>query len=109
MPADVDGLPPAAGVFQDPGGTREPLCQRVRFSQPGKENVMSQPNIIRAWKDEEYRRSLSEAERASLPSHPAGLVELTAADLGQIDGGLAAAGGGCNCCKKILWTAYCSF
>ena len=68
---------------------------------------MSHPNIIRAWKDEEYRRSLSEAERALLPGHPAGLVELTEADMSRIDGGLAA-GGGCNC-KKILWTAYCTF
>ena len=68
---------------------------------------MSHPNIIRAWKDEEYRRSLSEAERALLPSHPAGLVELTEADMGRIDGGLTS--GGCNCCKQILWTAYCSF
>jgi mersacidin/lichenicidin family type 2 lantibiotic len=68
---------------------------------------MSQPNIIRAWKDEEYRRSLSEAERALLPGHPAGLVELTEADMSRIDGGLA--GGGCTCCKQILWTAYCSY
>jgi mersacidin/lichenicidin family type 2 lantibiotic len=65
---------------------------------------MSQPNIIRAWKDEEYRRSLSEAERALLPGHPAGLVELTEADMSRIDGGLS----GCNC-KQILWTAYCTF
>ena len=69
---------------------------------------MSHPNIIRAWKDEEYRRSLSEAERALLPGHPAGLVELTEADMSRIDGGLAS-GGGSTCCKAILWTAYCSY
>ena len=34
-------------------------------------------NIVRAWKDEAYRHSLSEAEQAALPLHPAGLVELT--------------------------------
>jgi mersacidin/lichenicidin family type 2 lantibiotic len=38
---------------------------------------MSHENIIRAWKDEAFRNSLSEKERALLPEHPAGLVELT--------------------------------
>jgi mersacidin/lichenicidin family type 2 lantibiotic len=64
---------------------------------------MSHPNIIRAWKDAEYRLSLSEAERALLPDHPAGLIELTEADMNQIDGGLAVAG-----CCRILWTVICS-
>ena len=51
---------------------------------------MSKQNIIRAWKDENYRRGLSEAERAALPENPAGrldLDELTAAELAGIDGG----------------------
>jgi mersacidin/lichenicidin family type 2 lantibiotic len=43
---------------------------------------MSRQDIIRAWKDEEYRESLSEAERARLPEHPAGLIELADAELG---------------------------
>ena len=34
-------------------------------------------DIIRAWKDEGYRNSLSEAERAALPENPAGIVELS--------------------------------
>jgi mersacidin/lichenicidin family type 2 lantibiotic len=38
---------------------------------------MSQKDIIRAWKDEEFRSSLSHQERALLPTHPAGLIELT--------------------------------
>ena len=42
---------------------------------------MSHIDIIRAWKDEEYRLSLSDAERATLPDHPAGLIELSDADL----------------------------
>jgi mersacidin/lichenicidin family type 2 lantibiotic len=52
---------------------------------------MSKQNIIRAWKDEAYRRSLSEAERAALPENPVGRVdldELTAAEMAEIDGGL---------------------
>jgi mersacidin/lichenicidin family type 2 lantibiotic len=48
---------------------------------------MSKVNVVRAWKDAEYRLSLSEAERALLPDHPAGLIELTEEDLGQVNGG----------------------
>ena len=51
---------------------------------------MSKQNIIRAWKDENYRRSLSEAERAALPENPVGrlnLDELTAAELAEVQGG----------------------
>ena len=49
---------------------------------------MSVENIIRAWKDEDFRQSLSAAERAVLPEHPAGLIDLTAAELDALTGGL---------------------
>lgn len=49
---------------------------------------MNNVDVIRAWKDEEYRLSLSDAERAQLPAHPAGLVELQDAELDQAAGGL---------------------
>jgi mersacidin/lichenicidin family type 2 lantibiotic len=52
-----------------------------------KENFMSSNNIIRAWKDPNYRNSLSEAERAALPPNPAGLIELTDAELDGAAGG----------------------
>jgi mersacidin/lichenicidin family type 2 lantibiotic len=48
---------------------------------------MSNMNIIRAWKDEDYRLSLSEAERALLPEHPAGLIELSGAEMDGDGGG----------------------
>jgi mersacidin/lichenicidin family type 2 lantibiotic len=48
---------------------------------------MSKLDVIRAWKDEEYRLSLDETERTLLPANPAGLVELTDADLDQAAGG----------------------
>jgi mersacidin/lichenicidin family type 2 lantibiotic len=48
---------------------------------------MSNQDIIRAWKDEEYRQSLSEAERALLPEHPAGLIELEGAEIDDVGGG----------------------
>ena len=37
---------------------------------------MSKRNIIRAWKDPEYRESLSEEIKAELPDNPAGPIEL---------------------------------
>ncbi|HZN11311.1 MAG TPA: mersacidin/lichenicidin family type 2 lantibiotic [Blastocatellia bacterium] len=51
---------------------------------------MSKVNIIRAWKDEEYRLSLTPAESALLPENPAGVIDLSDAQLE------VAAGGGSN-------------
>src|SRR5436305_1267632 len=38
-------------------------------------------DVVRAWKDEEYRLSLGEAERLGLPANPVGEIELSDADL----------------------------
>jgi mersacidin/lichenicidin family type 2 lantibiotic len=48
---------------------------------------MSHLNIIRAWKDEHYRASLTNAERNLLPDNPAGFIDLTDADLQAAAGG----------------------
>ena len=53
---------------------------------------MSNQDIIRAWKDEDYRLSLSEAERALLPEHPAGLIELAGAEMDSLAGGFGSVG-----------------
>ncbi len=53
---------------------------------------MSNLNVIRAWKDAKYRRSLSAAELAQLPENPAGLVELTDSELRKA-GGFGGGGG----------------
>jgi mersacidin/lichenicidin family type 2 lantibiotic len=37
---------------------------------------MTPNDIIRAWKDPHYRAGLSAAQRAQLPAHPAGAIEL---------------------------------
>lgn len=50
---------------------------------------MSKIDVIRAWKDEEYLASLSEAERAMLPSSPVGFMELSDPELEAISGALA--------------------
>ena len=43
--------------------------------------------IIRAWKDRNFRDSLSEEQRAQLPANPAGLVEIDDEQLVQVAGG----------------------
>ena len=48
---------------------------------------MKNIDIIRAWKDEDYRNSLSAEELASLPANPAGMIELSDADMGKVSGG----------------------
>ena len=47
---------------------------------------MSPTHVIRAWRDPEYRSTLSSEQLDGLPSHPAGLIELS-------DNQLASAGG----------------
>lgn len=44
-------------------------------------------DVVRAWRDEEYRNSLSAEELAALPVHPAGTVELADVSLRSIAGG----------------------
>jgi len=48
--------------------------------------TLSGKDIVRAWKDAEYRESLSAEERAALPNHPAGLVDLSDAELESVRG-----------------------
>src|SRR5258705_11460974 len=48
---------------------------------------MSKPDVIRAWKDEQYRSSLKGSELAALPSHPAGMIDLSEIEVGAIVGG----------------------
>jgi mersacidin/lichenicidin family type 2 lantibiotic len=65
-------------------------------------------DIIRAWKDEEYRNSLSEEQRSQLPENPAGMIELSDEDMGSVVGGKNVAAGKHSvwCCGKYsaIWT-----
>jgi mersacidin/lichenicidin family type 2 lantibiotic len=45
-------------------------------------------DVIRAWKDDVYRESLTAQQRAQLPGNPAGAIELTEAELAGVDGAL---------------------
>ncbi len=55
-------------------------------------------DIVRAWKDETYRNSLSEEALAMLPQHPAGIIELTDEALDDLiaQGGNAVVADSCN-------------
>jgi mersacidin/lichenicidin family type 2 lantibiotic len=60
--------------------------------------LLTHDEIVRAWKDEAYRSSLSEAQRQYAgENYPAGEMELSDAELEQIAGGAMKAGGG-SCC-----------
>lgn len=48
---------------------------------------MSNFDIIRAWKDEDYRNSLTEEQKSQLPENPAGTIEFSDDDAQTIAGG----------------------
>ena len=58
-------------------------------------------DIIRAWKDEEYRNSLSEEQRSQLPENPAGMIELSDEDMGSVVGGVVQPAGSKWCCGGL--------
>jgi mersacidin/lichenicidin family type 2 lantibiotic len=64
---------------------------------------MSKRKIIRAWKDEEYRQTLSAAEKETMPPNPAGSIELSDAQLRQTTGGTPIYSWTCQtmpCCRR---------
>jgi mersacidin/lichenicidin family type 2 lantibiotic len=73
---------------------------------------MSKLDIIRAWKDEEYRNSLTETQRALLPAHPAGLIELDQEEMRGVLGAGTISGPGLiiypsNWCVRPILTMNC--
>ncbi|MBS9394247.1 MAG: mersacidin/lichenicidin family type 2 lantibiotic [Dolichospermum sp. LBC05a] len=62
---------------------------------------MSNLDIIRAWKDEEFRNSLSAEQQEQLPANPAGLVELNDEDMSSVSGGCTTCG---NPLHTLFWT-----
>ena len=67
---------------------------------------MSSFDIVRAWKDAEYRQSLSAEEQALLPEHPAGVIELTDEELNGVDGAGTALNFTGGCCPSNV-PSYC--
>jgi mersacidin/lichenicidin family type 2 lantibiotic len=71
---------------------------------------MSKLDIIRAWKDEEYRNSLTETQRALLPAHPAGLIELDQEEMRGVLGAGSVVSYWCssyNCAVRPILTMNC--
>ena len=48
---------------------------------------MSHREIVRAWKDEEYRSNLNSRHRAMLPDNPAGATDISDEELAGVGGG----------------------
>jgi mersacidin/lichenicidin family type 2 lantibiotic len=69
---------------------------------------MATINVIRAWRDEEYRMSLTEAELAQLPANPVGGLMLTDEELKQASGGtmLSKPCGTCYACTDVTFNYY---
>lgn len=57
---------------------------------------MSNLDIVRAWKDEDYRNSLTDAQRSQLPENPAGVIDMTDKEMEAINGA-SFASWLCNC------------
>ena len=67
---------------------------------------MKKIDFARAFRDEDYFLSLSAAERASLPAHPAATIEVSEDDLRAVAGATAEActtSGWCSPCPHL----YC--
>lgn len=61
-----------------------------------KNNTLTPEEIVRAWKDEAFRNSLTEEQLASLPDAPTQIGELSEDELETV------AGGRCVCCTIII-------
>ena len=88
-----------------PTGTQTVSCGRnpQTITTKKEEDCMCKLDVVRAWKDEDYRMGLSEAERRMLPANPAGLIEISDIELGAVAGGEEGGPGGmsfpgvCSC------------
>ncbi len=88
-------------------GSRQAQRSEESGSESTEINHMKSNQIVRAWKDHNYRQKLSFGERAELPSHPAGVIELTALDLGAVSGGAPTVGRGCLTGQCHTRPVYC--
>jgi mersacidin/lichenicidin family type 2 lantibiotic len=66
-----------------------------------KEIAMKKIDLARAFRDEDYYLSLTESERASLPSHPAAMIEVSEHEL------RAVAGATTEACTATGWCSPC--
>ncbi|HEY9420530.1 MAG TPA: mersacidin/lichenicidin family type 2 lantibiotic [Thermoanaerobaculia bacterium] len=65
---------------------------------------MKKIDVVRAWRDEEYRNSLTPEELASLPESPAGVAVVEDSVLRSITGGCALSTKMSSC---VTWPEQC--
>ncbi|MCI0661246.1 MAG: mersacidin/lichenicidin family type 2 lantibiotic [Acidobacteria bacterium] len=70
---------------------------------------MTNLDVVRAWKDDEYHSSLSDEDRQNLPENPAGLVELSDEELGEANGGTIIIYSCFGCIPSLDPVRYCTF
>jgi len=70
---------------------------------------MTNPDVVRAWKDDEYLSSMSAEDRQNLPENPAGLVELSDAELGEANGGTIIIYSCFGCIPSLDPVRFCTF
>ena len=58
----------------------------ITFLLKRKGTIMKNIDIARAWKDQQYRISLTSEEQAALPQHPSDTLELTDEELAGVNG-----------------------
>jgi mersacidin/lichenicidin family type 2 lantibiotic len=63
-------------------------------------------DVIRAWNDPDYRSTLSAAELASIPPHPAGLIELSDDELARAAGLATAAQTTAQTCTEFTFRGF---
>jgi len=63
--------------------------------------------IVKAWKDEEYRATLTAEQRAQLPEHPSGIIEFEQPEL-EDESMFGPAAGHCKIYTNYTDTGQCS-
>lgn len=70
---------------------------------------MNDVDVIRAWKDVEYRDSLSAEQRTQLIENPAGIVELSDGELDGVSGACTSFWQGCLGGTQSIFSWTCGY
>jgi mersacidin/lichenicidin family type 2 lantibiotic len=84
--------------------------RKIRMTEKENDPMARKIDVHRALKDNDYLMSLTPAELSSIPSNPAGDLELTESDLDKVVGGQRAEGysgcgtsaSSCLACKRSM-------
>jgi mersacidin/lichenicidin family type 2 lantibiotic len=106
------------GAYDRGDGTQsETLIQSAYSWEKALRGLFLNIDIVRAWKNPEYRENLTQAEKELMPRHPAGSIDLKDTDLDAIAVGMRAVGLGFStqtigpaicCCTGDLPCPYAS-